>query len=73
MWYMTNVIGIVASTATSFLFLLRVRAVYEKSKPITLLFGVFWLAIPTASTLVSISYETTVSSFILIHRVRSHF
>ena len=42
-------LSVISTSATSFLFLARVRAVYEKSRVITVIFGAFWLAIVVSS------------------------
>lgn len=42
-------LSVISTSATTFLFLARVRAVYEKSKIITVIFGAFWLAIIVSS------------------------
>lgn len=60
-WHTAVAAGIIGSVATSFLFLLQVRAVYDKSKSITIFFGVFWLAIPVVGSLVNITGQSTVS------------
>lgn len=39
--------AVLSVTATSFLFFLRVRAVYLASLPITIFFGMLWIAIVT--------------------------
>ncbi|KZP05993.1 hypothetical protein FIBSPDRAFT_1053761 [Athelia psychrophila] len=53
-WNIETTVIIIVSSATSLLFLLRVRAVYEKSTSITVLFGILWTAIPVSSILVGI-------------------
>ncbi|KZP12850.1 hypothetical protein FIBSPDRAFT_1049779 [Athelia psychrophila] len=52
MWKIETTVLVLASSATSLLFLLRVRAVYEKSTPVTILFGVLWITIPLSCTLI---------------------
>ncbi|KZP06614.1 hypothetical protein FIBSPDRAFT_764148, partial [Athelia psychrophila] len=46
LWHILSATSTIGGAATSFLFFLRVRAVYEKSIPVTIAFGIFWLAIP---------------------------
>ncbi|KZP10714.1 hypothetical protein FIBSPDRAFT_707244, partial [Athelia psychrophila] len=48
---------IVAGSAKSFLFFLRVRAVYGKSRLVTFCFGAGWLAVVTTRTMVPLSYR----------------
>lgn len=60
-WNIETSTIVLASSATSLLFLLRVRAVYEKSIPITTLFGILWVAIPVSCALVGIAAEPFVS------------
>ncbi|KAF7966562.1 hypothetical protein HWV62_37861 [Athelia sp. TMB] len=55
--------SIIGGAATSFLFLVRVRAVYMNSRPITLFFGAFWLGIVATSTLVVISGKLNRATF----------
>lgn len=53
------VIGAIATSSTSFLFLSRIRAVYEKSMIVTAVFGTFWAAIFISSVgLVALARET---------------
>ncbi|KZP12857.1 hypothetical protein FIBSPDRAFT_897855 [Athelia psychrophila] len=54
-WHVLSATSTIGGAATSFLFFLRVRAVYEKSLPVTIAFGIFWLAIPVACSLLNIS------------------
>ncbi|KZP12862.1 hypothetical protein FIBSPDRAFT_1049788 [Athelia psychrophila] len=54
-WNVEMSVIVLASSATSLLFLLRVRAVYEKSTPITAIFGILWIAIPVSCVLVGIA------------------
>lgn len=44
-FHLGTVLGAVASGATSFLFLYRIRAVYGRSMVITAVFGALWLAV----------------------------
>ncbi|KZP10449.1 hypothetical protein FIBSPDRAFT_963061 [Athelia psychrophila] len=55
LWCILMTVAIIAGSASSLLFVIRVCAVYEKSKPVTLFFGIFWLAVPAVSSLVAIS------------------
>ncbi|KZP07125.1 hypothetical protein FIBSPDRAFT_965911 [Athelia psychrophila] len=47
-YFLEVTLGITTS-ATSFLFLTRIRAVYERSRIVTTIFGAFWLAIVISS------------------------
>lgn len=60
-WNVEMSVIVLASSATSLLFLLRVRAVYEKSTPITAIFGILWIAIPVSCVLVGIAGKPFVS------------
>ena len=46
---MLGLCAVVAQAATSFLFLLRVRAVYLRWVPATAIFGILWLAVLTVN------------------------
>lgn len=63
---------IIGGAATSFLFFLRVRAVYEKSMPVTIMFGIFWLAIPVVCSLFNITSQATVSPFRFVDDILIH-
>ncbi|KAF7982998.1 hypothetical protein HWV62_24614 [Athelia sp. TMB] len=53
--FISLAINVLVSSASSFLFLLRVRAVFGNSKLPAAFFGIFWLAIPAIFTLTGIS------------------
>ncbi|KZP32630.1 hypothetical protein FIBSPDRAFT_944154 [Athelia psychrophila] len=58
-WHITSATSTISSAATSFLFFLRVRAVYEKSLSVTIAFAIFWLAIPVTCSLWNISVQAS--------------
>ncbi|KZP12856.1 hypothetical protein FIBSPDRAFT_936673 [Athelia psychrophila] len=58
-WHLTSATSTIGGAATSLLFFLRVRAVYEKSLPVTIAFGIFWLAIPVTCSIWNISAEAS--------------
>ncbi|KZP12853.1 hypothetical protein FIBSPDRAFT_1049781 [Athelia psychrophila] len=51
LWRILSAMSTIGGAATSFLFFLRVRAVYEKSIPVKVAFGIFWLALPVVCSL----------------------
>ncbi|KZP09497.1 hypothetical protein FIBSPDRAFT_1051796 [Athelia psychrophila] len=53
-WGITATITVIAGGATTLLFVIRVCAVYEKSKAVKLFFAIFWLVITVSSIVVSI-------------------
>ena len=55
MWIISTALVVLASSASSFLFLLRVRAVYENAKLPTVFFSLFWLGIPVMYILLGTS------------------
>lgn len=71
-WHGMTAMTIIGGAATSFLFFLRVRAVYEKSMPVTIMFGIFWLAIPVVCSLFNITSQATVSPFRFVDDILIH-
>lgn len=57
--------AVVSVSATSFLFLLRVRAVYMSSRVVTIIFGALWLA--------SVALNVTGNVSLQIGQCHSHF
>ncbi|KZP33909.1 hypothetical protein FIBSPDRAFT_720346, partial [Athelia psychrophila] len=63
LWHILSATSTIGGAATSFLFFLRVRAVYEKSIPVTIAFGIFWLAIPVVCSLWNNSTQASVNMY----------
>ncbi|KZP15560.1 hypothetical protein FIBSPDRAFT_1048068 [Athelia psychrophila] len=60
-WLFIMITSVIATSATSFLLLARVRAVYGKSKLVASFFGLFWLAAPAVTVLIAISGHSALS------------
>jgi hypothetical protein len=64
--YVEQIFFVIGGPATSLLFFLRVRAVYNRSRIITAFFGILWLGITGTSILITIG-TTDSESLVVSH------
>lgn len=69
-FHLEAVLGGIATSATSFLFLSRIRAVFERSIVVTVVFSVFWIAVVISSVADLFVASATVR---LPRYIHSHF